>query len=285
LGPAPAASQASAPVSSVGMSVKPMGNPGSKSQHIFFNVGLSFEEPFGGALGPAENAFKSQPSPGSGFFTTNDYEPELVNFCFELGYDLDKENGIGITAFAHTANSGPSLYIENANDSTGDFSSEGIYGTVDSFGLRYYRYLPDNWGRWLGFVSADLYTMEVSYDISQGTGNWPTESGSEVSAPDMTGSALGASLGVGREVDLFGFLCLEATVAFKYADVTQVTGSYTSSTTNSGTTTAGPSGQGTLVTLSNGSVVLVDKNNVGNAKITNFDLTGLEGRAVVNIWF
>jgi hypothetical protein len=120
--------------------------------------------------------------------------------------------------------------------------------------------------------------------VNQGSGLFPTNSGSAMTAPELSGSTLGGSLGLGRQLDLFGFLSLEASIAFKYADVPQVTGAYTSTTTTNNTPSPGPAGQGTLVTLPNGSVVLVDQKNVGTSKVTNFDLSGLEGRAVLNIW-
>ncbi len=95
----PAAAPVSTPLASIAMGVKPAATPGSKAQHIFFNIGLSFEEPFGGSLSSAEKAYKSQPSPGPGYTNTNQYEPEIFGFSLELGYDLDKENGLSLCLY------------------------------------------------------------------------------------------------------------------------------------------------------------------------------------------
>ncbi|HTC22018.1 MAG TPA: tetratricopeptide repeat protein [bacterium] len=284
--PSSTSAQALSTLSPAGRGEKPAPGPGAKSEHIFINILAAFEEPFSGSLNSAEKAYKSQPPVGSGFGNGSSYEPEIFGFGLEAGYLLDKENALSLCLYGSVVTSGPEFEEESyTGPPSEDSAEESIEGGVSEFGLRYYRYLPETSGRWFGFLGADYYSFGVNYSVNQSSGGYPNTSTSYTNA-QLAGSTFGGSIGVGRQFDIFHFLGMEASVAFKYADVPKVTGSYTSGASpNSTTPSTVVTGQGTLVTLSNGSVVLVDQKYVGSATVTHFDLTGIEGRAAINVWF
>ena len=277
---------ASMPLTAAGMSVKPIVSPGLKAGHIFFDLGIPFEEPFGGSLSASEKNYKANSPSGPNYSNSNDYEPAVFGFNFELGYDLDQDNGLSLELYAPGGDSGPYLDYQTYNNTNGDGASQYIDAQVSSFGIRYYRYLPDPLGRWFGFAGVDIYSLSIEYSQTSGSGidPGPTMSAGTV-ARQLTGSTVGGILGLGHQFDIFGFLGLEVSLSVKYADVPRVTGPYTSSSYNNNSLTSTSKGTGTLITLSNGSVVMVDQKNVGNSKIADIDLSGLQGRAVFNFWF
>ena len=80
---------------------------------------------------------------------------------------------------------------------------------------------PDPDGRWFAQLGFGLYFANVAYSIQPAAGYYfPGEAGS------MSGSTLGASCSAGRQFVLFGTLALDLTAGFRFAEISQVTGTY-----------------------------------------------------------
>jgi hypothetical protein len=265
----------SRPVSDLGMSLQPLVNPASKVQAIF-----------AGVYGTLGNSVLSDLT--TGFHTlNNDTTSSMSNnrttFPFagvgvEAGYRLDQNDCFGVGL------EWASVYgfsIDNGDPE--NHFTERLTNQLFTIEVNYAYLTPDHDGPWIARFGVDYYQLGFSFyeneeDISPPVSN-------QVSLPSGSGSALGASVALGKDFDLGGF-DLELLGKVKVGTITQLTGIYTN-TGGHYFPNLSSNGTGALATAPDGSINLVDQTQMSASgeRYTLMELLGYELRLGLNYCF
>ena len=262
------------PVSALGMSAKPLVNPASRMQPAFAQVYATFGSSIFTDLSTGfrvlnnltfnPNSQNTTDLPYLGMGVELGYCPDR-NDCFSMNLELASVYGFSI----------------NSNDPTDQFT-EKLSNQLMSIGLNYAYMTPDKDGPWIARFGVAYYLLGFSYsesevDISAAVSQ-------QVSLPAGTGTALGASVALGKDFDLGGF-SLELLGKVKMATISQMTGAYTA--TGGPNPNLGTSGMGALAVRSDGVINVVDQSQMGTSgeRYARMELLGFELRAGLNYRF
>jgi len=152
-----------------------------QGNRFFIKVIGEIGMPLGGDLGKGVAAAVS-------VYNTDPYASDLTNYldCIEVGYALDKYNGISVSNELGVVAS-----IQTLNGNENSTYVEPFTIQIGRWELNYYRYLPDHQGRWYAVLGAFYITANSNYVYFSGP-NDSTETGTT-----LVGNGIGASLGIG----------------------------------------------------------------------------------------
>lgn len=273
--------EGSKPVSALGMSPRPLVNPASRVSpayvQVYGTLGSSAFTDLASGYRTLNNLTSGPNSNNQAYFPYAGMGVEMGycldrNDCFSMNLELASVYGFSIDGYV--------------NGDPQDHFIEKISNQLLNFGLSYSYLTPDKGGPWIARFGAAYYLLGFSYFESQvdipGAGSY------QINLPSGTGTALGASVALGKDFDIGG-LSLELLGKVKMATIPQMTGAYTASHAAGGyyPSGVGASGTGALAIGSDGSLNLVDQSVMGASgeRYALMELLGYEFRIGLNYWF
>ncbi len=274
MAPAEPIREGARPVSSIGMSAKPIVNPGSLMKPAFAQVYGTFgNSAFTDLTAGYRYINNLTQGPGSNNQTYLPY----VGMGIETGYRLDRNDCFSVnlelaSVYGFSIDNGDPL----------DHFTQKLTNQLLTLGINYSYLTPDKDGPWIARFGVDYYFLSFSYYESEVDNSAAVSQA--VSLPSGGGSALGASVALGKDFEMGG-LSLELLGKVKLGTIPQMTGAYTA--------TGGPnpelssSGTGALVTSSGGGLNLVDQSNIASSgeRYALMELLGFELRLGLTYWF
>ncbi len=270
----PMGTEGSKPVSTLGMSARPLVNTASRMDPAFVQIYGTIGN---SAFTDLNSGYRALNNLTSGTNSDNQTYFPYAGMGVEMGYSVDRNDCFSMNLEL------ASVYGFSIN--SGDTQDEHLVKLNNQllvFGLNYSYLTPDKDGPWIARFGVAYYLLGFSYSESEV--DPATAVSQSVNLPAGSGNTLGASVALGKDFDIGG-LSLEMLGKVKIATISQMTGAYTS--------TGGPNpglnanGTGALAISSDGILNLVDQSQMGSSgeRYALMELMGFELRVGLNYRF